>query len=58
MSRKKKKFRVTVFESQSYEVFVEAEDEKTAEEIAEEVYGCDGTIFSTMVEIPFIEKVK
>ena len=58
MSKKKTKFRVIVVESQCYEVFVDAKDEETAREIAEENYGCDGVISSTLVEVPYIYKVK
>ena len=51
-----KKFRVIVTETQSYEVYVEADTEEEAEEIAEDTYGYDGDIFSTIVEVAHIEE--
>jgi hypothetical protein len=50
------KYRVVVAETQSYEVYVEAESKDEAEEIAEDIYGCDGEIFSTIVNTVFIEE--
>lgn len=50
------KYRVTVAETQYYEVYVEAEDKEEAEEIALEEYGCVGDIFSTQAEMTFIEE--
>ena len=55
---KKQKFRVIITESQNYEIFVEAEDEDSAKEIAEENYGCDGTVTSTFVEVACINKLE
>ena len=50
------KYRVIVSEVQHYELFVEAEDQDEAEEIALEEYGCNGTIFSTFADIAHIER--
>ena len=50
------KFRVVVTETQSYEVYVEADTEEEAEEIAEDNYGCDGDIFHTDVSVILIEE--
>jgi hypothetical protein len=52
------KFRVVVTETQYYEVYVEADTKEEAEEIAEDIYGCDGEIFSTIVNTVFIEEVE
>lgn len=52
------KFRVTVTETQSYEVFVEADTKDEAEEIALDDYGYEGTIFHTDANVAFIEEVK
>ena len=51
-----KKYRVVVVESQSYEVYVEANTEDEAEEIAEETYGCDGDIFSSTIDVVHVEE--
>lgn len=51
-----KKFRVVVTETQSYEVYVEAENKDEAEEIAEETYGYNGDIFHTDVNVLFVEE--
>ena len=53
-----KKYRVVVVESQSYEIYVEADTKEEAEEIAEENYGCDGDIFSTFVNVVCVEEEK
>ncbi len=53
-----KKYRVVVTETQSYDVLVEAENKEEAEEIAEETYGCDGDIFSTIVDVVLVEEEK
>lgn len=50
------KYRVVVTEIQSYEMYVEADTKEEAEEVAEDTYGCDGDIFSTMVEVVHIEE--
>ena len=50
------KYRVVVTETQSYELYVEANDPDEAEEIACEDYGCIGDIFSTDVEVVLIEE--
>ena len=55
---KKQKFRVVITESQNYEIFVEAENEDSAKEIAEENYGCDGTVTSTFVEVACVDKIE
>ncbi len=51
------KYRVVVTETQSYEVYVEADNQDEAEEIALEEYGCSGDIFSTFVDVTYIEEV-
>lgn len=53
-----KKFRVIVTETQSYEVYVEAENKDEAEEIALDNYGCDGDIFSTYANVTHMEETK
>ena len=50
------KYRVILTETQSYEVYVEADDPDEAEEIATEDYGCIGDIFSTDVEVFSVEE--
>ena len=50
------KYRVVVTETQSYEVYVEADTEEEAEEIAEDTYGCDGDVFHTDVNVILIEE--
>ena len=50
------KYRVIVAETQSYEVYVEADTKEEAEEIAEDTYGCNGDIFSTTVDIVLTEE--
>lgn len=50
------KYRVIITETQSYEVYVEAEDKDEAEEIATEDYGCVGDIFSTFVDVVLVEE--
>jgi hypothetical protein len=50
------KYRVVVVESQSYEVYVEADTKEEAEEIAGEDYGCCGDIFSTNVDVVLVEE--
>lgn len=51
------KYRVIVKETQLYEVYVEADNQEEAEEIAVEEYGCDGDIFSTYVDVTHVEEV-
>ncbi len=53
-----KKFRVLISETQYYEVCVEATSQEEAEEIAEDTYGCDGEIYSTIVNVGFVEEAK
>lgn len=50
------KFRVLVSETQYYEMYVEANSQEEAEEIAEDTYGCDGEIYSTLVQVNFVEE--
>ena len=50
------KFRVVVEETQSYEVYVEADTEEEAEEIAENTYGCDGDIVHTAIDVVLVEE--
>ena len=52
------RYRVVVTETQLYEVYVEADSQEEAEEIATEEYGCEGDIFSTFVDVAFIEEEK
>ena len=49
-------YRVIVEETQSYEVYVEADTEEEAEEIAEDTYGHDGEIIHTNIESVDIEE--
>ena len=51
-----KRYRVVVAETQSYEVYVEAENKEEAEEIALDTYGSDGEIFHTDTEVINIEE--
>lgn len=51
-----KTFKVIVTETQSYEVYVEAETQAEAGDIACEIYGEDGDIVHTDVEIFDIEE--
>lgn len=50
------KFRVVLKEIQTYEVYVEAETPSEAEDIACDIYGEDGDICSTEIEIADIEE--
>ena len=52
------KYMVAVNETQTYEVFVEADTQDKAEELALECYGCDGEIGCTLTEILEVEMVK
>lgn len=52
------KYRVIVTETQSYEVYVEADTQDEAEEIALEEYGYEGDIFSTCADVVLIEEQK
>ena len=51
-----KKFRVVVAETQYYEVYVEANTEEEAEDIAMGVYIEDGDIFSTQLDTTLVEE--
>lgn len=50
------KYRVVLKEIQTYEVYVEAETPSEAEDIACDIYGEDGDIFNTDIEIADIEE--
>lgn len=50
------KFRVVVTETQYYEVYVEADTKDEAEDIAMDVYGEDGDIFSTNLNTVLVEE--
>lgn len=52
------RYRVVVTETQSYELYVEADNQEEAEEIALEEYGCEGDIFSTFADVAYIEEEK
>ncbi len=51
-----KKFRVVVAETQYYEVYVEANTEEEAEDIAIDAYGEDGDIFLTELDAKLVEE--
>lgn len=50
------RYRVIVTETQSYEVYVEADNEDEAEEIALDEYGRKGDIFHTDANVVHIEE--
>lgn len=50
------KYRVVVTETQYYEVYVEADTQEEAEDIAIDTYGEDGDIFSTELETILVEE--
>lgn len=50
------KFRVVVAETQYYEVYVEADTQDEAEDIAIDTYGEDGDIFQTELETTLVEE--
>lgn len=50
------RYRVVVTETQCYEVWVNADNQEEAEEIALEEYGCEGDIFSTYADVIYIEE--
>ena len=52
------KFRVVLTETQYYEVYVDADTQEEAEDIAYDAYGEDGDIFNTYVEVINIEEEK
>ena len=52
------KYRVVIAETQYYEVYVEADTQDEAEDIAYGVYGEDGDVFSTNLNIAHIEEEK
>ena len=49
------KYRVVVSETQTYEVYIEANSIEMAEEMALETYGSDGEIFQINVEVVDID---
>ena len=51
-----KKFRVVIAETQYYEVYVEANTEEEAEDIAIDTYGEEGDIFSTELDATLVEE--
>lgn len=51
-----KRYRVVVTDTQSYEVYVEAENKEEAEEIALDTHGSDGAIFHTDTEVIDVEE--
>ena len=50
------KYRVVVTETQYYEVYVEANTEEEAEDIAIDTYGEDGDIFTTELNAILVEE--
>lgn len=50
------KYRVVLTETQYYEVYVEADTQEEAEDIAIDTYGEDGDIFSTELETILVEE--
>lgn len=52
------KFRVVVAETQYYEVYVEANTQDEAEDIAYDTYGAEGCIFSTISNTTYAEEVE
>ena len=50
------KYRVVIAETQYYEVYVEADTQEEAEDIAIDTYGEDGDIFQTDLEATLIEE--
>ena len=51
-----KKYRVVVTVTEYYEVYVNAEDEEEAEDLAIENYGCDGELFNTLSDVASVEE--
>lgn len=50
------KYRVVVTVTEYYEVYVNAEDEEEAEDLALENYGSDGEIFNTLSDVTSVEE--
>lgn len=50
------KYRVVVEEIQSYEVYVEADTEEKAADIAQDTYGHEGVVFSTGANVILVEE--
>lgn len=51
------KYRVVIAETQYYEVYVEANTEDEAEDLATDTYGEDGDIFLTELDTKLVEGV-
>ena len=51
-----KKYRAVVTVTEYYEVYVNAEDEEEAEDVALENYGCNGEIFNTLSDVVSVEE--
>ncbi len=51
-----KRYRVVVTVTEYYEVYVNAEDEEEAEDIALENYGIDGELFNTLSDVVNVEE--
>ena len=51
-----KKFRVVIAETQYYEVYVEADTQDEAEDLATDIYGEDGDIFLTELDTKIVEE--
>ena len=51
-----KEYRVVVVETQYYEVYVEADTEEEAMDIAQNTYGTEGVVFSMGTNIELVEE--
>ena len=51
-----KRYRVVVTVTEYYEVYVNAQDEEEAEDVAIENYGCDGELFNTLADVVSVEE--
>jgi hypothetical protein len=51
-----KKYRAIVTVTEYYEVYVDAQDEEEAEDIALENYGIDGELFNTLSDVVSVEE--
>jgi hypothetical protein len=51
-----KEYRVVVVETQYYEVYVEADTEEEAMDIAQDIYGTEGVVFSEGTNIELVEE--
>lgn len=52
------KYKVVIAEIQYYEVYVEADTQEEAEDIATDIYGEDGDIFLTELNTKLIEEAE